>query len=60
MHKYYEQVEQQIMFPLSRTSNINVHLDVLMSARSKSYLAILVSFCPNLEILDTHSTKLVV
>lgn len=42
---------------LSRTSNMNVLLDIWTSASGKSYLAILVSFCPNLEMLDRHSTK---
>ncbi|CUS24996.1 putative transposase of the Rover family [Lachancea quebecensis] len=54
---YHDQFEKQLRFTLERTSKVNILLDIWTSAISKSYLAILVSFCPNLDRLDRQSLK---
>ncbi|CEP63182.1 putative transposase of the Rover hAT-like DNA transposon [Lachancea lanzarotensis] len=54
---YHDQFEKQLRFTLKRTSKINIQLDIWTSGLNKSYLAILVSFCPNLDRLDQKSQR---
>lgn len=49
MEKYEEQFNLQMGDTLRKSFNFNVLLDMWTSSNQKSYLAILVSFCPNLR-----------
>ncbi|SCU80743.1 putative transposase of the Rover1 hAT-like family [Lachancea mirantina] len=54
---YHDKFDKQLRFTLERTSKINILLDIWTSAVSKSYLAISVSFCPNLDHLNQNSQR---
>ncbi|QLL30217.1 hypothetical protein HG536_0A00340 [Torulaspora globosa] len=49
MEKYEEQFNLQMRDTLRKSLNYNIILDMWTSSNQKSYLAILVSFCPNLR-----------
>ncbi|SCU81771.1 putative transposase of the Rover1 hAT-like family [Lachancea sp. 'fantastica'] len=54
---YHDNFDKQLRFSLENTTKVNILLDIWSSAVSKSYLAISVSFCPNLDRLDQNSRR---
>lgn len=47
--QFEEEFNQQLMHALRYSHNINLLLDMWTSTSQKSYLAVIVSFCPNLD-----------
>ncbi|EDZ68604.1 hypothetical protein AWRI1631_10980020 [Saccharomyces cerevisiae AWRI1631] len=55
MESYYLVFQEEMQGILEKTSQLNLLLDIWTSVNGKSYLAILASFCPNLNVLDTST-----
>lgn len=56
MERYEEQFNLQMRAVLEKSFNYNILLDMWTSSNQKSYLAVIVSFCPNLQGDNEHLT----